>query len=66
MSSAAPGTATNGWGLVLNTDCTLNYSGVDWAGITAAGITDPFVVTIPSITVTVSSLFYEQIGDSPL
>ena len=61
MTSAAPGAAANGWGLALNTDCTFDYSAVDWPGIAAAGITDPFVVTIRDVTVTVINLFYGPI-----
>ena len=61
MTSAAPGAAANGWGLALLADCTFDYSAVDWAGIAAAGITDPFVVTIRDVTVTVTNLFYGPI-----
>ena len=66
MTSAPPGAAassrTDGWGLVLEGDCSFTYSNVDWAGIVAAGITDPFVVTIPNVTVRVNGLFYGPIG----
>ena len=62
MSSAPSAGRTDGWGLTVNADCSLDYSGLDLAGLQAADLTeDSFVITIPGVVVTIQSFFYESI-----